>query len=180
MFHLTVGGTLPYGPQQRVELRSGGKLPELLNRVVSFVQSFFGFGSEPVSPSRIVVDQNGATKLIVLVHGIFGSGTGTWGSGDTYWPYLVESDPRFRGYDVYTVNYLSTKLRRSANIHEVARNELQRMKDTGLLKKYSEIHIIAHSMGGLVSKSMLTRLARDEDPNLLTRFHSVIFFIPDE
>ena len=119
--------------------------------------------------------QPGATKLIVFVHGVFGSGTSTWGDGTTYWPKMVTGDPRFQDHDVYVFNYPTYRLERSSNVHEIAGQELQRLRDLEVFHTYEHIHFIVHSMGGLVTKSMLTRLAHGRDAQHLRRVRSVTF-----
>ena len=111
----------------------------------------------------------------MFVHGVFGSLATTWGQGAAYWPSLIVGDERFNGYDIYLVNYLTSRISTSANVHEVAGNELQRLKDRRVFEAYDEIHFIAHSMGGLVTKSMLVRLAREAEGNRLHRVRSVVY-----
>src|SRR2546427_3665259 len=104
------------------------------------------------------------TKLIIFAHGVFGSGTSTWGDVDAenFWPSLISADPRFKDFDVYIMNYYTTYLKRAPTIHEIAVNELSSLKDKGVFRHYHEIHFIAHSMGGLVVKDMLVSLHDDE------------------
>ncbi len=103
--------------------------------------------------SRFCRKSEGTSNLLVLIHGVTGSATTTWGS----WADLAYSDPRLSGFDIYLVNYVSHRVRSSPNIHEITGYELQRFLDQDGLK-YEEVHIVAHSMGGLIAKSMLLRL----------------------
>ena len=122
--------------------------------------------------------QHANTKLIIFVHGVFGSQSTTWGdpTADTFWPKLIMKDPRFaEGFDIYLVNYRTPFVQEAPNIHEIAGNELGKLDSRGVFSRYQEIHFITHSMGGLVAKSMLTRLNRGEDIKKLRKMVSVIY-----
>ena len=122
--------------------------------------------------------QHANTKLIIFVHGVFGSKSTTWGdpTADTFWPKLIMKDPRFaEGFDIYLVNYRTSYVQEASNIHEIAGNELGKLENRGVFTRYQEIHFITHSMGGLVAKSMLTRLNRGEDVKKLRKVTSVVY-----
>jgi pimeloyl-ACP methyl ester carboxylesterase len=117
------------------------------------------------------------TKLIVFVHGVFGSATSTWGNpaNETFWPAMVAADGRFVDYDIYLVNYRTPYLNNAPNLYETAGSELSHLKDRGAFKQYTDLHFIGHSMGGLVIKSMLLRLTSGPDVNMLRQVKSVIY-----
>lgn len=117
------------------------------------------------------------TKLLVFVHGVFGSSASTWGdpSGDHFWPEMVSTDPRFGDFDIYLMNYLTPIIGSAPNINEIGGNELSQLRDKGIFQQYTDVHFLAHSMGGLVVKSMLTQLNRGEDLPLLRRIKSAVF-----
>ena len=106
------------------------------------------FGKAPTGKNK---------KLVVFVHGIFGSAAATWGNPkkDTFWPAMVANDTRFSEYDIYLVNYRAPYLAGAPNVHETAGNELGKLFSRNIFERYDEIYFIAHSMGGLVAKSML-------------------------
>ncbi|MFI1573478.1 alpha/beta fold hydrolase [Streptomyces anulatus] len=114
--------------------------------------------TRPPGPSRSVA---------VFIHGLNGSGYGTWKA----WPEYV-----FDGYDdsppmdVAIYDYPSLlratlRLRRGANIDVQAEQLAEHLKE--LSSEYQEIYLIAHSLGGLVAEAAVTiylrgLLARDE------------------
>ena len=118
------------------------------------------------------------SKLIIFVHGVFGSASSTWGNptSATYWPKMLTNDARFaEGYDIYFINYRTPFVGQAPNIHETAGNELGKLESHGVFSRYQEIHFITHSMGGLVTKSMLTRLNRGEVVKKLRKVISVVY-----
>lgn len=117
------------------------------------------------------------SKLIVFVHGIFGSGVSTWGDpqSESFWPAMVAADGRFANYDIYLVNYPTPFLDFAPSIYETALSELNHLKDYGIFKQYKDIHIIGYSMGGLVTKSLLITLANSRDAELAGKIKTVLF-----
>lgn len=119
------------------------------------------------------------SRLIIFAHGFRSTLASTWGNLGTgkSWPDLVRSDNRFRDHDVYLMSYPSACLSDDPNIHETAKNELARLVDLGIFENYEEIYVIAHSMGGLVVKSLLTRLNRPNEKDIakLRRVKATIF-----
>ncbi len=116
-------------------------------------------------------------KLIIFVHGVFSTSADTWGdvkAGNT-WPELVRGDDNFKHYDIYLVNYRTTYFTSAPSIYQVAKRELERLKDKGIFKEYKEIYFIAHSMGGLVTKNLLKQLNRREDVPLLRQVRGVVY-----
>ncbi|MCA9458747.1 MAG: tetratricopeptide repeat protein, partial [Nitrospira sp.] len=117
-------------------------------------------------------------KLILFVHGVIGSANTTWGNppNENFWPAMVRGDsPRFEDYDIYLFNYRTAVRKRSPNIHEIAVNELAQLKSHEVFEQYTDIHFIAHSMGGLVVKSMLVALKSGDEEDLLQQVKSVNF-----
>ena len=123
-------------------------------------------------------DPSGRTgKLIVLIHGVLGGAATTWGdpAKETFWPALIAADGRFVDFDIYLVNYLTPLLHTAPDIYDSSGSELSMLENRGLFSRYSEIHFIAHSMGGLIAKNMLTRLRTRSEKNKLDRVTSVVF-----
>lgn len=118
------------------------------------------------------------TKLIIFVHGVFGSKSTTWGdpTSETFWPKMITKDKRFaKDFDIYLINYRTPYVAQAPNIHEIAGNELGKLESRGVFARYQEIHFITHSMGGLVAKSILTRLNRGSDLEKLRKVTSVVY-----
>ena len=51
----------------------------------------------------------------------------------------------------------------------------QQLEDDKFFSKYQEVDFIAHSMGGLITKVMLSALNRPGEANRLQRVHTVLF-----
>lgn len=119
-------------------------------------------------------------KLIVFIHGVLGDATDTWKNENSgnYWPAMIAEDPDFQNqkFDVYSVAYPSPALSFSSNITEIANRLLYQLKDGGMFEKYTQIHFIAHSMGGLITKRMLVALYRPDEIKNLMKIRSVLFF----
>ena len=116
-------------------------------------------------------------KIIIFVHGVFSSHSDTWGDlklGNA-WPVLVRGDDNFKDFDIYLVQYHTTYFTSTQMIHEIAIREMDRLKDSDKFKQYKEIYFVAHSMGGLVVKSLLTHLNRGNDVALLRRVKAVVY-----
>jgi hypothetical protein len=113
------------------------------------------------------------TKLIIFVHGIFGSAVSSWGNSanEAFWPAMVAADGRFIDYDLYLLNYRAPYFKNAPNIHETAEIELSNLKDRGGFNQYTDLHFVGHSMGGLVIKSMMVRL----DAEKLSQVKSITF-----
>ena len=88
---------------------------------------------------------------------------------------MVKQDARFVDSDIYFINYKAPYLGGAPNIHEVGVNELGQLKSRNAFDQYQEIYFITHSMGGLVTKSMLAQLNRGEDVARLRQIKGVIF-----
>ncbi|HEY6880509.1 MAG TPA: hypothetical protein VI299_20940, partial [Polyangiales bacterium] len=117
------------------------------------------FGEEP--PAGLVevgTRAAAATTAIVFVHGVMGDSKTTWKNGETnaYWPQLVRDDTRaFGRADVFTYEYASRMLSASPKIFQVAQDLELRLAQLLRERNYQNLVFIAHSMGGLVVRSML-------------------------
>lgn len=98
-------------------------------------------------------------KLLVLLHGWNGDASGTWNQ----FPQLLKNDSRLKEFDLWMVEYPTVLARRNLRIRQMSRwlNEL--MVINGRYEQYTEIYVIAHSMGGLIARGMLleNRLANN-------------------
>lgn len=87
--------------------------------------------------------------LVLFVHG--------WRGDDTTWqdfPRMVCTDPRFAKADVTVVNYPTFMADVNLNITQIA-DWIFRNGQTGDYAKYRHLAIVAHSMGGLVSRQLV-------------------------
>jgi len=133
----------------------------------------------PSPPTSGFVGPSDRDKVIIFIHGVTASNEKSWRNPTTgaYWPELIQADPDFKEYGTYLLGYYSPTFAKASTIAEIANRELQRLKDEGLLSPDKQVVIIAHSMGGLVAKEMLTQLNRlnREESDRLDRIKGVIF-----
>ena len=133
----------------------------------------------PTPPASTFFGPSDRNKVIVFIHGVTASNEKSWRNPKTgaYWPELLQADPDFKDYSIYLMGYYSPTFARASTINEIATRELQRLTDQGLLAPNKQVVIVAHSMGGLVAKRMLTELSRPNRDELdkLDRVKGVIF-----
>ncbi|HUF92600.1 MAG TPA: alpha/beta fold hydrolase [Candidatus Limnocylindria bacterium] len=134
----------------------------------------------PPAPGRTpFFKQAGRPNVIVFVHGVTGDAVATWRNATTraLWPEMMTRDPAFADFDIYLAGYDSPLLGRSSTIEEIAQRLLGQITDDGLFDRYAQIHVVAHSMGGLITKRMLVELnrPRPRDIERLRRVRSVVF-----
>jgi pimeloyl-ACP methyl ester carboxylesterase len=169
---------------------SGFPRPSAIFTTTSIASLFLGFfilaggcesGPElalPPPPSGFVGPAN-RDKVLIFIHGVTASNEKSWRNPSTgaYWPELIQADPDFKEYGTYLLGYYSPKFSKASTIAEIANRELQRLKDEGLLAPDKHVVIVAHSMGGLVAKEMLTQLNRPnrEELERLDRVKGIIF-----
>ncbi len=119
-------------------------------------------------------------NLILFVHGFTGDVEGTWNNvnGESFQKLLLDNSFIKEKFDVASYSYFSTllelfsvakektrwikdliwgrthKKEKNLNISELANNLSNHLRFT--LKQYDNIYIVAHSMGGLVSKCLIS------------------------
>lgn len=116
-------------------------------------------------PQSHYVRQWNKPKVIVFVHGVLGDMDNTWTNSQahTSWPELVASDPDLTDYDIYVYGYQSSCEGDQSNITEIANRFQANLIDGGFFSNYQEIYFIAHSMGGLITKRLLSSMNSDMD-----------------
>jgi pimeloyl-ACP methyl ester carboxylesterase len=85
----------------------------------------------------------------VFIHG--------WKGDDTTWanlPKLASKDGQLQDADVYVVNYPTYMSLRNLSVGGLAKWLWQDFFEGALIPKYSEIHSISHSMGGLIARQL--------------------------
>ncbi|PNE12719.1 MAG: hypothetical protein CR217_01445 [Beijerinckiaceae bacterium] len=100
-------------------------------------------------PGPVCIPKRDSAKTaVVLIHG--------WNGDDTSWrrfPELLCKDEDFFDTEVFVVNYPTYMARRQLTIYSLGR-WLRQTFFSDALRNFQEIHIIAHSMGGLVARSI--------------------------
>lgn len=119
-------------------------------------------------------------SVIVFVHGLGGSATGTWMHSplllgdDVFWPCLLRQDPEFAESNVYVYQYGSQIAQETATIDMTASNLYRDLKADRVFE-HTHITFVAHSLGGLVVSRMLLQLSEQEHPGL-ARVRQVMFY----
>jgi pimeloyl-ACP methyl ester carboxylesterase len=103
----------------------------------------------PVPESACKPSRQGVTTAIVLLHGWNGSGDATWNN----FPGLICEDSTLSDTDLFVVDYPTFLARRQLSIAELGR-WLRQSFFTDTLRKYLDVHVIAHSMGGPMARNM--------------------------
>jgi pimeloyl-ACP methyl ester carboxylesterase len=124
------------------------------------------------TPAAHADDVNGSTKpgdqghyqrkerkerVVVFVHGIYGSAMTTWKSpdGKTSWPELMASDNTFKNSDIYVVDYPSPKIGNMMTVDQEVSNIMNRLKDARVFEDHDEVVFLVHSLGGLITQRLL-------------------------
>jgi len=115
---------------------------------------------------------------IIFVHGVFSDGFASWFNKDSgvLWPVMLADDGSKTAaeFDIYTINYNAPYLERAPSIPETAIAILTDMDDAKFFSRYELIHFVAHSMGGLIVKDMITKLNRPTQTKRLSHIGAVV------
>jgi pimeloyl-ACP methyl ester carboxylesterase len=112
----------------------------------------------PLVSGFVVKRDGGASKLLVMVHGITGDGRESWTTPlGVYWPHLIEKDAALNDFDVYAYDYHTARFRDCMPVSDIANDLRLRLRDANAFRRYERIVFLAHSMGGLVVRQFLLR-----------------------
>lgn len=129
------------------------------------------------------VQDSGSDRLIVFIHGFHGDPIKTFKNASTektWWELMAQDEhaldagPPLSQYDVVTVDYIDD-FRSCSSLEDMAKDIGLLLADEKVFRDYNHIWIIAHSMGGLVIKRVLTDLNRPSTRRFLDRFSGIIF-----
>jgi Putative serine esterase (DUF676) len=105
--------------------------------------------------SHFVGSRGSGDRIVVFVHGIFGSAEDTWGtSADNNWPSLLPKDQEFPKTNIFVAGY-PTDLGNKMNVSEMATLLHNEFEAVHIDSQYKEIFFVCHSLGGLVVEQML-------------------------
>ncbi|KAI6351616.1 hypothetical protein MCOR25_009820 [Pyricularia grisea] len=122
---------------------------------------------------------------LIFVHGLGGGSRKTWSKTsqrDHFWPQeWLPKDPSFRHVRIQTFGYDSDYLKGGddfLNVHHFGKSFLAALSTSPcLLQSTSPIVIVAHSMGGLVSKKAYILAMQDAAHNELAKRFAAIYFL---
>ena len=100
-----------------------------------------------------------ANTVIVFVHGVFGDAQSTWTNPESraFWPDLLTGDEAFNGADIYVLSFDSPYVRTASTIDELVEQAHQDLVSDEVFSKHGRVIFVCHSMGGLVTRKILTR-----------------------
>lgn len=127
----------------------------LLLMLVSFIDAF----AQPHQISGYLNRDPSRKEVIVFVHGVIGDAKDTWTNEQTkaYWPSLIRSDETFSAANVWVFSFFSPKLQNAQNVEELARKLGDELRAQDVMKSHDQVFFLAHSMGGLITREMLTQ-----------------------
>lgn len=146
--------------QRSIDMRSAFVAPPALPFSIAIVGILtVGVGacsSPPVPPEAgldlIVYNKNepGKPNLLLFIHGWRGDATQTW----KQFPALAATDSALAQYNVWSVDYPTFMFKRNLRVGALA-SPLNRALEKADAFKYQRVVIIAHSMGGLISRQIV-------------------------
>lgn len=103
-------------------------------------------------------DESKPRTLLLFIHGIFGDTLGTWTgpTGLSLSAAVLKRKEFESGYDSYAFGFPSAMVKQGSFTVTEASSALKRTWDTEEFKRYDNVVVIAHSMGGLVAMEALT------------------------
>ncbi len=128
-----------------------------------FILLFAGGVAAPLSAARAgetgldFIRQSTTERLILFVHGFTGDREKSWTHDrkGAFWPALLAEDPVFATADIATYGYPSDMFARNMSPGEVASNQRMQLETAREDDPYEQIVFVAHSMGGLIVRSLL-------------------------
>lgn len=155
--------------------------PLTLAKLACSVLACLAFGSFETAESaepRLISDSAKAEKAdraLVLVHGLLGSPSESFGS----WPNIIADDRtdlpthgQLSDFAVYVIDYQSDFSSR-AKLDDVAIGVARDFEASDIFKRHRHIWLVAHSMGGLVLKRTIGRWTLENKTVLLDRIMGI-------
>jgi hypothetical protein len=100
------------------------------------------------------------STAVVFVHGLLSTGDTCWRNDKSYWPELLQTEPRFETLGIYVFTYQTSISSGSYRLGDVvdALKEHMRLDD---LFECEQIIFVCHSMGGIVVRKFLVERSAD-------------------
>ena len=117
----------------------------------------------PRRPKAGWVNQKNTGPVVVFVHGLL-SDPGTAWSRDpkTYWPHMVCGDDRIGNPAVFVASYYTRADSQTFSIEQAADSLEAQLRAQDVLR-HSDIIFVAHSLGGIVVRELLSRFRETGD-----------------
>jgi len=115
--------------------------------------------AQPQQTSGYINQDRSRKEVIVFVHGVTGDAKETWTNEQTkaYWPALIRSDETFSAANVWVFNFVSPRLQNAQNVEELARKLGDELRAQDVFRLHDRVFFLVHSMGGLITREMLTQ-----------------------
>lgn len=106
-----------------------------------------------LSLPRFVRQNPTNTRLLLFIHGWNGDPNDTWEA----FPKIARDDPKLTSFDILSISYPTYHLRRNLSLSELVGWLADRFRTDGLWSRYTQISVIAHSMGGIVARELVVQ-----------------------
>lgn len=129
-------------------------------RVVFFAVLASLLPTSALASGTFVGDHGKRPKLVVFVHGLTGSGSGTWRTDDRQasWPWkmkAVREQRLFGDADVYVYDYASNIFGNGPTLASLTADMSKALRDEAQSGRYETVIFVAHSLGGVLTRQVL-------------------------
>ncbi len=130
-------------------------------RIKCALAALFLLFAAPASFSQLAKQQEHSpavarARVIVFVHGLYGSHESWRAPNGAYWPDLIRTDPRFAFSDVDVAEYPTPVSNGKMSSVQLAEILWTRLKQDHVWE-HREVVFIAHSLGGILVEQMLLK-----------------------
>jgi pimeloyl-ACP methyl ester carboxylesterase len=164
-------------------MRRFAKPKQLLLGLMLCIVSAFAAGSTLSSSTSHYERPTGGkglfkNRVIVFVHGLFGTASDTWTSSEgAYWPQLLLDDTAFNDSDIYVASYESPYFGNTMTVDELVVSLNDRFTADGVFENHREVVFVCHSLGGIVVEQFLVTYQKQYADKVPFVF---LFAVPNE